>query len=94
MEYPDDALQPRDPAEIDAFEAETLLVQAWRAFVRLRGEVIANPPSMLEVPQESSYRRIPARRSHPGLAWHRLVLLGEPTSSLARSWRRRSSPTW
>jgi Domain of unknown function (DUF4253) len=50
MEYPDDALQPRDPTEVDAFDAETLLVRAWRDFVRLQEEVIANPPSMLEVP--------------------------------------------
>jgi Domain of unknown function (DUF4253) len=70
MEYPDDALQPHDRIEIDAFDAETLLVQAWRAFVQLREAVIANPPSMLEVPEDVVIPEDPGPpfASWPGLA--------------------------
>jgi hypothetical protein len=73
IEYPDDALWPRDLTEVDAFDAEALLVQEWRDFVRLRGEVIANPPSILEVPRRSRHTRgsRPAVRvvAWPGTAW-------------------------
>lgn len=50
--YPDDYLQPCDRSQIDALDAETLLLREWRAFVRLREEVTANPPSMEEVPDD------------------------------------------
>jgi hypothetical protein len=73
LEYPDDALQPRDLAEVDAFDPETLLVQKWRAFVRLREEVAANPPSMAEVPAGVV---IPEDPGPPFASWPGLAIPG------------------